>query len=202
MSSETSEDTPAVVPDYVFDQVITELRRAYPNEVDKNDLQARTGVGPGDLREAVSALIDRGDVQAGEKGFRWLDPAERSLGPVDPDGAFADPDVLEDEEEALERAAEAGVEGAGADDEDGDPAGVPGVMLVDGTETRYEAEVKLTIGYYPEREDGEAPDEAALREAGLLARVAAEAIMEQYPTLAVSADVTLHAFDSPRQVFP
>lgn len=180
-------------PDWATDMIVTELRRAYPAEVEKGKLEEATGLGPGELRAAIAALEEEGVLRSGDTGYRYLEVDERSIGPspYEEGAEAASPDADPDGSSATET-------GVGSP-EDRPEAAQPGSGEVG--DTRYAATYVLEVSYHPELLEGEAEDAAAVREAKDLQDIAADGILDAHPSLMVSVKLAgVEAYDSPRRV--
>lgn len=75
------------------DHVSTILQRAYPGEVEKEDLEQQTGLGSKDLRAALDSLSEEGELDPIAEHYRWRDPTGQDNPPPDaePDDAAESP---------------------------------------------------------------------------------------------------------------
>lgn len=176
----------SAAPEWAKDMIVTELRRAYPESVGKDDLQERCGIGPVDMRAALVELEEAGQVTDNDEGYRYVDAADGAFGPAP---LSEDPDEGEDADEDV----------AAAEEQPAAPIPSP----TPASEARYELTLVIQVSYYPEPEGDEGADAAALRESRLLADAAAEGILERYTDLPVAARIAkVEAYDNPRRVFP
>jgi hypothetical protein len=191
------------VPDHVRDLVTVELKRVFPDGLEKHDLQEVTGLGPSDLRGVIEELEGEGLLEGtDEGGFRL---SEKGYDPETADDGFigqplgARVETPEEEPEAVE-----------SDDPedalpdfplpDGPP--VTGVTDLDADPVRYAAIIALEVNFFPELRAPELPDDAAVREGKLIAETAAAGVLAAFPDLPVAARVIeVQAFDSPRSVY-
>jgi hypothetical protein len=166
-------------PDWAVDMVVTEIRREYPAEVTKQQLQEKCGIGAGDLRDVLTYLVESHRVLVGDDGWLWNEEGVTSPAPE----VAPEPDVRgvtpEEELEAAQENAE--------------------VVVGD---TRYTTVVAIEVQFYPELVEGDAgEDDAAIRDARGLAEIAAGAVAAAHPDLPVNARVVrLEAYDKPRGV--
>lgn len=75
--------TDAPVPSWARDMVITELRKAGPDGIAKDDLQEAVGLGPTDLRGVLDALVDEGWAEGTEDGWAYAEPEVLGQAPDD-----------------------------------------------------------------------------------------------------------------------
>jgi hypothetical protein len=65
------------------DHIATILKRAYPNEVAKDELEDQAGVSSKDLRAALDSLSEEGELDPLAEHFRWRDPSGQDKPPPD-----------------------------------------------------------------------------------------------------------------------
>lgn len=199
-----SAEEPVPPEDWATDLVLVELRRAYPSPVSKSELEERCGVGPGALRKVIMALDEEGALAQGavdgEAGWRYLEVEERAVGPEPisadeaPETAATPPEAVEAPESSPEQplAEHPGTAGHG-----------PPLHLPEDGPPRFVATFVTEVSYYPELEDEETYDQAALREAKDFLPLIAESIPDVYPDLPASANLLrVVAYDNPREIFP
>lgn len=63
------------------DQVAVILKRAYPGELDKEELEKQSGLPNADLRKALDSLSEEGELDQLAEGFRWRDPSGEEVPP-------------------------------------------------------------------------------------------------------------------------
>lgn len=163
------------VADYVKDQVLVVIQRADPASVSKEDLQEQTGLGAGDLRDALAELEADGLVEWGKDGYELLDSIQGLI------PAAAQPRPRTDEEEPE----------AASDPEPGSPlpAGEPEEGAI------CEARIELVVRYRAETDE-------PVKEAGIVAQAAKEGVLRTYPELDVSGRiVSVLAYDNPRTLY-
>jgi hypothetical protein len=170
-------------PDWARDVVLTELRRRWPDSIEKTELQAAVGIGPGDLRGVLSALIVSGEVrevdEGAEAGYEYVDVEDRA--------AFAeqverDADAVDDAIDELEE--------AGLVEVTEETTARPGVS--------YRAGILLHVTFVPEGDEG---DRSAVLEADQIRAAALNGVLAEFPDLAVASTLgSLEAFGEPRRV--
>lgn len=177
------------------DMVLTELRRSYPNGLEKEVLQERTGIGTGDLRETIADLTEEGLLEETEDGWAITDPD---------DGAVAEADG---------RAAEALVDGAGGQPVEWEPIApgdateeeplVPREELERATGGPYRARIVLDVTFLPEPEGETTADAQAVVDADAMREAAAKGILGVWSDVSVGGTVAeVVVYDSPRRVWP
>lgn len=163
--------------------MLTELRRAAPDGLDKEDLQEKTGVGPGDLRAVLDELTEGGAVEATDSGWELTEGAL--------DG------VLGQTTEAWE--AEAAQEGQKPPQEASEaPEGVQTLpAALEASAGPIRARIVVDVMFFA------SPGEDPLEEAGHMRVTAVSTMSERYPELQVSATLeSVDVFDAPRRIFP
>ena len=190
---ETETQAESEVPAWMTDLVVTQLRRSYPEPVSKEALQEQCGMGAGDLRMTLAALEEEGTIAAEGDGYSYVEGGA-AIGQRPDEAAAAGegdapPDALLGEGEA-----------PAAVEPEPESARQPDAKTGD---TRYQVIIAVEVGFYPELEEGETDDEAAVRESEAIMGAAAAGISEAFPELPVGLRVAaLDAFDSPRRVYP
>lgn len=183
--------------EWARDEVVTILRRRFPEPLAGHELQAESGLGAEDLRAVLDELREDRWLEDGDHGFvlseMGYDPeAAQPIGqgppvPVEDDGELEEGEVPPEPVEAAETAAET-------------PPPLPTQGVTVG-ETRYAAMIGAEIAYYPEQLDGEDADMAALREARAMEDAVRTALYDRWPDLPITTRiVSLEAFDKPRRV--
>lgn len=190
---------PQTAPGWARDQVLTELRRSFPEPLSQGELQKTTGLGTGDLRAVVAELVGEEWLEDSSAGFVLTevgyDPETAPLG--QPMGAAIESEPEEPEVDPAPEAVEGPEElpGEALGDDPGETRGIP-----EG-ETRYSATLAVEVGFYPELLDGEAEDAGAVREGKEFAKIVMADLKTRYPSLPVGVElIRLEAFDNPRQI--
>jgi hypothetical protein len=174
-------------PSWARDLVLTELRRSAPEDVEKDDLLGRCGIGAGDLRDTLTELMDDELVEQTDRGFRALD-VEEPTG-AEPEGGLPIPsDATADEDDDA--------------DEEPEPEEVDIPAAVPAPDTYFRATFEVEVVYALDEEESEdPPDVRAAKDAATIQAAAADGILERWSDLAVTARLRrLEAFDQPRVI--
>lgn len=166
---------PEAVPQWATDSVLVELQKGPQS---KEDLQEAVGMGPGDLRRTLDALVEDGVIRETEDGWE-ADPTAEPSDVLSQDVAEHPLDMPPQPEEPEEAP-------GGAEPQGEVPEAATGP---------YRARVLLEVNYQPE---GEPVSEAhELREAAI------EGILTRYPDLTVGGQlIDVVVFDTPRRIYP
>jgi hypothetical protein len=156
--------------DWARDVILTELRRRYPDAVEKADLQEAVGIGPGDMRDALAELIETREVAETDDGYEWVEVEDRAgvIG-QDPDGAVEPPQT------------------------DDVPAAAPPPGAY------YRVGILLHVTFVPQGE-GDGDETARSEAEEIRAEAMNGVLNAFSDLGVASAVVTLEAFDNPRQV--
>lgn len=154
------------------DQVLVVLKRAWPGEVEKEDLVEQSGLGPADLRDVLDQLRRDGELDEDGDNFAWRNPEDpdRTLAGSTP--APGEPD----EEPAEER-----------------------MSLPDHSTGRVQVSFVVTAAFTPERGQG---DDSLRTKAEKIGEQMGNVLGSAMPTLGANVAVSkVEVFDKPRTVF-
>lgn len=156
------------------DQVLVVLKRAWPAEVEKQDLIEQSGLSPTDLRDVLDQL--RRDEELDEEGdnFAWINPEDPERTGVVPGAAPG-----EDEEEEDDLAAR--------------------TTLPDHAGRHVQVSFNVDASFAPGRGQS---DEGLTKQAARIATEIGNVLGREMPTLGANVTVAkVQVFDSPRIVF-
>lgn len=156
------------------DQVLVVLKRAWPGEVEKEDLVEQSGLSPTDLRDVLDQLRRDNELDEDGDNFAWRNPEDpdRTLAGASP----APGESGEDEEAAEERMA-----------------------LPDHSNGRVQVSFVVTAAFTPERGQG---DDSLRVKAEKIAEQMGNVLGTAMPTLGANVAVSkVEVFDKPRTVF-
>jgi hypothetical protein len=191
LEPEVEEAVPEGAPQYQLDLIETELERAGSDGLSKAELQAAVGLGTGDLRVALEAAVETGLVAIDGDRYR-PGPAADAIG-GDPDEAGDAATDLADGE--VEEEPEPDEEEPGGPT----PASTASEAPTEAGEPSYRARIVLDVTYAPDEPGG---DEAAVRDATLIAQAAAHGVQDNWRDLAVSTAVASVDGLETRRVWP
>lgn len=156
------------------DLIISELRRAYPGEVEAGELAEETGLSDSEMRDALKDVEKLGQLDTDAEQFKWKDPEGGTVGPAEP---HSNGDGKAPESSPRER-----------------PANVPGSGV------NHRAVVTARVPFQVPIGVGEKAEGGAVQKAEAIAQEVAELIAERFGSAMVTLD-EIEAFDSPRTVF-
>ena len=160
--------------DYAADQIEVALKRAYPSELEKEELADVCHLNPDEMRAGLEILRNRGGLNENGEQFAWRDPADPPEAAPIPAGA-------------VEPGEDAGEE---PEEEEPKPAG----GLADQDAVAYKATYQLGMKF-------SATDaEAALQVASSLEPEVADALADALATRVEVELSRVQAFDQPRDV--
>ena len=155
------------------DQVLVILKRAWPGEVQKDDLVEQAGMSPGDLSRCLAYLESEGELDLTAEEYRWNNPE-------DGDGG----------REALTESEDEGEE---------EPIPASRLDLPDHSGRTARVTLELTGSFTPARGQS---DEGNLRQAQYIAEKVGNVLGQMMPGLGANLEVRkLEVFDSPRVLF-
>jgi hypothetical protein len=156
------------------DAIVTELRRAYPGELEAGELAEETGLNDSEMREALKDVKRLGQLDEDADQFKWRDPTGGTVGRATP---AANGDGEPPESDPPDR-----------------PANVPGSGVNHRGVVTAKVPFQVPIGV------GERAPGGAVERAEEIAKEIAEMCAERFGSAMVTLD-EIEAFDSPRTVF-
>jgi hypothetical protein len=154
------------------DQVLVVLKRAWPGEVEKDDLIEQSGLSPTDLRDVLDQLRRDNELDENGENFAWRNPddPERTGDPLP-----VEPGEIEEEPDESR------------------------LTLPDHTTGQVQVAFVVTASFAPERGQ---TDDSLRAKAGKIAEQMGNVLGTAMPTLGANAVVSkVQVFDKPRVVF-
>lgn len=191
--------------DWAVDIVLTEVARASPEPVPKEQLQQAAGTGASDMREALQQLVQEEKIhETPDGGYVLVQEDPQSVigqlmsGQVTMDGDGDD--EAEEDEDDEDPPEWLGSDAPGAAESAAPPEPGPGSLFptpeaieaarANESTPRVVATLALEISFFAEVKTGETYDQAARREAEEMLRGLRGVIEQQYPGVAIAPYVS------------